>query len=299
MFDYILKKVESAAFLTDPFRHLEIRDLFEPEHFEAIIGDPQVSLPPAHSDKELLELVKSAGYSVIEFPGTASNEKDYLAWRNGKSTRAQVSSVEGVGLVMRLAEPRSTTMSALVDFLNSKALHEALARKFEINLDEISTEMGVQKYFCGYEISPHPDINRKALTFMVNINPAKNSEQINYHTHYLKFEDSRSYVQRYWEGNPKSDRCWVPWEWCKTVKQQVANNSIVIFAPSADTIHAVKAEYDHFETQRTQLYGNFWFNDVETDKKPEWQDFEIKALHRPRKRSMRQIYRDLRRKLGP
>ena len=34
------------------------------------------------------------------------------------------------------------------------------------------------------------------------------------------------------------------------------NNSIVIFKPSVDTLHAVKMKYDHTKFQRTQLYGN-------------------------------------------
>ena len=33
-----------------------------------------------------------------------------------------------------------------------------------------------------------------------------------------------------------------------------------MFKPSFDTLHAVKAKYNHLVFQRTQLYGNLWFN---------------------------------------
>ena len=38
--------------------------------------------------------------------------------------------------------------------------------------------------------------------------------------------------------------------------QQSINNSIVLFAPNIDTLHAIKMQYDHNKFQRTQLYGN-------------------------------------------
>ena len=41
---------------------------------------------------------------------------------------------------------------------------------------------------------------------------------------------------------------------CETVKKQCRNNSIVIFAPNDDTLHAVKADYNHLKYQRTALW---------------------------------------------
>ena len=49
------------------------------------------------------------------------------------------------------------------------------------------------------------------------------------------------------------DRCWVPWHWCETIKKQTDNNSVVIFAPDDDTIHAVNTDYQHLDYQRTQI----------------------------------------------
>jgi hypothetical protein len=112
---------------------------------------------------------------------------------------------------------------------------------------------------------------------MVNINPDTHSEFSAHHTHYLRFDEKHQYVQSFWEGNPDMDRCWVPWSWCKSEKVQSENNSIVIFAPANDTLHGVKANYNHLTNQRTQLYGNFWYHNVELESKPVWEDLQIHA----------------------
>ena len=139
--------------------------------------------------------------------------------------------------------------------------HNVLKEKFGKDRPT-SVETAVQKYMDGYEISPHPDIRKKCLTYMVNINPHPQSEKLNIHTHYLKFKPKYEPIYDYWTNNQHKDRCWVPWNWCDTVYQQTKNNSIVIFAPSDNTVHAVKADYDHLESQRTQIYGNLWYSDA-------------------------------------
>jgi hypothetical protein len=148
-----------------------------------------------------------------------------------------------------------------------------LAKKFGIDMDDVFYDAGIQKYLDGYEISPHPDIRKKALTYMVNINPGDKSERSGHHTHYLTFKDAYKYVEAYWKGNPNKDRCWVPWDWCETKKIQTENNSIVIFSPDNNTMHGVKAVYDHLAYQRTQLYGNLWYHEIRTDGMPSWENF--------------------------
>ena len=119
---------------------------------------------------------------------------------------------------------------------------------------------------------------------MVNINP--NYSKQDYNTHYLRFKEEFKYVQSFWEGNPDIDRCWVPWSWCESIKTQSVNNSIVVFSPSNDTIHAVKANYDHLNSQRTQLYGNIWYNENSPTVKPEWEEFDIINNIRPRNKNI-------------
>jgi hypothetical protein len=144
-----------------------------------------------------------------------------------------------------------------------------------------SIETGLQKYLQGYEISPHPDIRKKALTYMLNVNPSTHSEELDIHTHYLTFKPQKRFISEFWHYNEDHDRCWVPWEWCDTFKRQCLNNSIVIFSPSWDTLHAVKLNYNHLETQRTQFYGNLWYNDSPPLRKPQYSDFIIKSSAEP------------------
>ena len=70
------------------------------------------------------------------------------------------------------------------EFISGVAFNETIANKFNIKLEECKFDGGIQKYLDGYEISPHPDIRSKAATFMININPNKESERMNHHTHY-------------------------------------------------------------------------------------------------------------------
>jgi hypothetical protein len=111
---------------------------------------------------------------------------------------------------------------------------------------------------------------------MVNVNPSPNSEGTKIHTHYLKFKKQFDYIYSFWDGNGDYERCWVPWDWCETQKLQTKNNTMVLFSPSNDTMHAVKAEYDHLEFQRTQLYGNFWYKEMPPLKACDWENLVIK-----------------------
>jgi hypothetical protein len=94
----------------------------------------------------------------------------------------------------------------------------------------------------------------------------------------MRFREQKAYVQEFWKGNQDLDRCWVPWSWCETVKQQTKNNTIVLFQPADDTLHAVRAVYDHLGTQRTQLYGNLWYHACRTTGKPNWTDFDVRSM---------------------
>lgn len=274
----ILAKIDAAPILTEPFPHVEIQDLFEPELFAEIIASPEIKLPAATSDRELVDTLKSAGWKPIPFPGTTENVETYLKWHEHGGKVITVNTCEGYGITFRLFEPESPIIAELKAFLDSEPFRAALMRKFDVKADTVTYDAGIQKDLDGYEISPHPDIRRKALTYMVNINPADNSEALNYHTHYMTFAPEKKYVGSYWEHNAASERCWVPWDWCATTKQQVRNNSIVIFSPSHDTLHAVKADYDHLPTQRTQLYGNFWYDrqDPPIELKPTWEHYVVR-----------------------
>ena len=215
------------------------------------------------------------GFKPIPFPGCVTDIKKYIDWHERGKSATHHTACEGFGMALRLYEFQSLILRELNEFLASEDFNRVVAEKFGICFDECVIDGGIQKYLDGYEISPHPDIRKKAATFMVNINPSHESEEKNHHTQYLKFKKRYAYIEEFWAGNEKIDRAWVPWTWAETIKQQKRNNSIVLFAPSNDTLHGVKASYNHFETQRTQLYGNLWYKESKVDKTLDWQQLDF------------------------
>lgn len=259
-FQYILDKINATPISSDPFSHLYIDNVFDDNDFQEIIKSQDIKIDPAVDDKELFDSLFANGYRIVEFPGCTENYKEYIAWHKEKQISKKTnSSCEGFGVVLRQENPKTNIIKELDSFLNSQSFIECISQKFDIYSGDCNYDCGIQKYLDGYEISPHPDVRRKALTYMVNINPDENSHNLNHHTHYLKFKNEFDYVRVYWEGNKEIDTCWVPWSWCATCSRQTENNSLVIFSPSSDTLHGVKANYNHLNNQRTQLYGNLWY----------------------------------------
>ena len=189
-------------------------------------------------------------------------------------------------------KPNTKILIDLKNFIESKEFNLVLAEKFNLDLEQCSIDTGIQKYLDGYEISPHPDLRKKALTFMININTSEQAFKESYHTHYLEFKINKNYVKEYWKGNPYAERCWIPWDWCVTKKQQKNNNSIVIFSPSFDTLHAIKANYSHLKNQRTQIYGNLWYKNekgydfIESNQNLDWNQLNFQPQLQPHKYSL-------------
>lgn len=274
-FSYLAEKIKKTDFSYNPFKLIYIENFFSEEDFNAILKCPEILGKKAQNDIELIYNLKKTGYKIINFPGCITDINDYIKWHKNKQKIKKIhSACEGFGMVMRLYEKKSQILIDLEEFLLSEEFNSAICFKLGIKLSECKVDGGIQKYLDGYEISPHPDVRKKAATYMVNINPSTLSETFNYHTHYLKFKNEKKYISSFWENNTYYDRDWLPWDWCETVMQQSKNNSIVIFAPSNDTMHAVKADYDHLATQRTQLYGNLWFNNSVTSPL-KWEQLQI------------------------
>ena len=278
-FGYLIDKVRAAPMRDDPFRHLYIPDFFSDEHFRAIVAAPEIDLPAAGNDDELFDRLFDANYRAVEFPGCTASKDEYLKWRKGGKGARYHTACEGFGMTLRLTDPQSPILNELDKFLASDPFNAAMAERFGVDLADCVVDGGIQKYLDGYEISPHPDIRRKAATFMININPGTGSEQRNHHTHYMKFRPDREYIRHFWEGNEGFDRCWVPWDWCETAYQQTSNNSLVMFSPANDTLHAVKAHYNHLTSQRTQLYGNLWYRNTPKLRGARWEKIDLTQTH--------------------
>jgi hypothetical protein len=278
-FQYLIDKIDTSKFEDYPFSHIQINNFFNEDHLRQILATKEIAVSGVASDEELFSSLFEKGYKIINFPGCITDRNVYVNWHKDKSSKENYTNTacEGFGVTLRLIAPASAIVAELTEFMKSREFQNALATKFEIDLDSVTYDTGIQKYLDGYEISPHPDIRKKALTYMVNINPNPQSENQDHHTHYLKFREPFKYVQAYWEGHLDEDRCWVPWGWCETKKMQRENNSIVIFHPMNDTMHGVKASYNHLNGQRTQMYGNLWYKEKEVNGCPAWEDFVVKA----------------------
>ncbi len=272
---YLIKKIEESDFQVTPFRHIYIENFFSQQHFNEIVQSNEIKSPEASSDAELIDGLYDSGFKIINFPGCVTDRKKYIGWHENGKRVSHHSTCEGFGMAFRLFTFSSPILKAVNEFIMGEDFNNTIAKKFGIKISDCSIDGGIQKYLDGYEISPHPDLRKKAATFMVNINPDPSSEKMNHHTHYMHFDESKEYVKKFWQGNPKIDRAWVPWDWAVTEKQQNKNNSIVLFSPSDDTLHAVKADYDHLKTQRTQLYGNLWYKEDKALGKVEWEGLDL------------------------
>lgn len=293
-FSYLIEKINNKNFSKTPFTHIYIEDFLSDEHFSEIVNSKEINTCKTASDEELFKTLTRNGYEIISFPGCITNKREYISWHKNKSkSNKYFETNEGFGMVLRLTNPKSDILMALKDFITGKKFNICIANKFSIDLENSSIDGGIQKYLDGYEISPHPDLKAKAATFMVNINPNKISEKLDHHTHYLKLVPERSYIERLWEKNETIDRCWLPWDWAQTIFQQTKNNSIVLFSPSHKTLHAVKANYDHLKTQRTQLYGNLWYKSQNVHKDIDWKGLDILSNTKNRPKTIRQKFTSL------
>ena len=275
--DCILEKIKNSDFRFEPFKYLYIDNFIPEDDFNKILITKEVLLKEAQNDEQLLNILKDNNWIPISFPGSTTNLNDYINWKKNNSDFDNVNTCEGFGITFRLKEPQTNIIKKYLNFFESYDFKKCLCEKFQIKLSETTYDTGFQKYLDGYEISPHPDVRKKALTFMINVNSNPNSHNEFHHCNFNTFKPEKKYVEEYWKYNINSDRCWVPWDWCDTKFLHNKNNSITIFSPDNNTLHSVKAKYNHLKYQRTQFYGNLWYKKEALSFKPNWEDFVINA----------------------
>ena len=276
-FEYLLDRIADAPFEQSPFPHLYLTDFLSEVDFKEVVAAREIALPRVTDVDGLFDALEDARYERIDFPGCLRTKEEYVRWLDDQDMiNGARATCESQGLAFRLTEAQDEVVSALDAFFHSAALRELLVDKFDITLP-VTLDAGIQKYLHGYEISPHPDIRKKALTWMLNVNPDPDSEALDIHTHYLRLKPEWSYITEIWRNNPRVETCWLPWDWCTTERRQVENNSMVILSPRWDTLHAIRARYDHLSTQRTQCYGNLWYRDEDsqTDLSPTHEDLSF------------------------
>lgn len=279
-FDYLIEKIRETDFCDVPFEHIIIEEFFTQEHFDKIVNSTQIKAQQFTSNEEVVNGLMELGYRPEIFPGCITDVNEYIEFADGKKDfkRNLIKGygkdvIEGYGLTMRLKEIRDPFLSDLINFLNSDDFLNALKEKMGV-VDTVDIETAYQKNLTHYEISPHCDTSRKALTYMINIYNVDDCSHREMHTHLCRFKPEYRYLYEVWKNN-EFDPVWVPWDWCETVKKTNTNNSISIFKPSYDTLHAVKVTEEHFTHQRNQIYGNLWYNEPTKSKNKDWRALDL------------------------
>ena len=257
-FRYISEKILDSNIEEYPFKHVVIEDLLSEEHLDMILNDSQIHFDEVENTEELIETLFRKNYAVQTFPGCSTDPVEYIQRYNNNDFpigKGKDLPIEAFGITFRLTQYNNPLIKELVEYMNGVEFKDALVRKFDLKF-ETSIVTAIQKNLSHYEISPHPDVREKGLTYLLNINKDSSIDDEPVHTHLLKFKKEWEFIYDYWKTNLSENRCWVPWDWCDTAKMTNKNNSIVIFSPDIDTLHGVKLNYDHTKFQRTQLYGN-------------------------------------------
>ena len=244
------------------------RLLFHPnflnkDHFELIVNHDQIHFDECKDVKELINELKKRHYEIQSFPGCSTDLNDYLdrlkkdIWSNDRNGTP----IKSFGITLRLKKYLNARIESIVNFLSGHQFEAALKKKFSITQETYGIT-AIQKNLSKYEITPHPDTRRKAMTYLLNINKGDFVEDYNVHTHLLKFKKDYEKIYQIWKEKTSYDRCWVPWDLCKSVKTIKKNNTIVIFPTTNKSLHAVKMDYPHCKFQRTQIYGNLMYKDI-------------------------------------
>lgn len=279
-FAYLLSKIENAEFDPCPFQHITINNFFSEADFAELQSLKQIKLGQCNDTAALLKQLKRADYEVITFPGSITSEQEYLKFDgDGEFKRGLIKGygkkvIEGYGITYRLSKYHSAFLQDLMAMLEGDVFLDLLKSKFSIDAFT-EYEGGVQKNLRGYEISPHPDTSRKALTWMINIYTDEDDVSTkDMHTHLCEFKKEYSYIYEVWKHSD-FDPVWVPWDWADTVKKTNTNNSITIFRPSHKTLHAVTVREDHLVNQRNQIYGNLWYEKPNKNTHMPWERLDL------------------------
>lgn len=272
-FDYILEHIKNSEIIQHPFPHLDIKNFLSKEHLQLIINEKQIHFEEKKTNDELYKELLKNNWKIQNFPGCTTDWNNYKKYIESDKQYTCNDPVENIGITFRLNCYKNDIIKKLIKFMNSNEFHKSLKEKFNIK-EETTIISAIQKNLTGYEISPHPDIRQKCLTYLLNINNNNEIENLDCHTHLLEFKDEYKYIQEYWEKNKDINRCWVPWKWCNTIKKMSENNSMVIFHPDNNppTLHAIRLKYNHLKYQRTQIYGNLMYKHYPKQKHSNYKD---------------------------
>ncbi len=168
-FDYILDRIKDSEIIKDPFPHLEIENFLNEEDLEVILQDKQIHFDVVESDDKLFQTLINKKFKVQSFPGCTNSWDVYKSYLNKPYNDNYGNPVEGVGMAFRLTCYNNPFIKKLIHFMNGNKFKQVLEEKFQVT-EKTTVISAIQKYLNKYEISPHPDVRKKCLTYLVNIN---------------------------------------------------------------------------------------------------------------------------------
>jgi hypothetical protein len=199
-FEYLGEKIQAASFREVPFAHLYIEQFLSDEHLNLLLSQKQISLSVHKTTIELINTLSSCGWEIQAFPGCTTSVHDYLKYYESNEWPVDNKRVEGFGIAYELGRYDDNGVAQLIEYLNCPHFKNILENKFRIHRpNKIHT--AIHKYLSGYEISPHPDVRSKCLTYLININTDRRSEELPIHTHLLKFKDEKRFIYDFWKFN--------------------------------------------------------------------------------------------------
>ena len=232
--NYILKKIEDAEIILKPFPHIIISNFLEDGDLIDVLNN---------IDIDNLNVIDKK-YKLVQYPGAKS------------TTEELTKRPTGVGLVYALKEEYSKNNIKLNTILDSDEFKQALFEKFKIptNIDGWNVYQ-INKDLNGYEISPHPDITGKVITYQLNLSNTNILDNYDLGTkfHTIKPE----FLKNIKKLSTKQPRPWGKWDWFDKGKSiPYKQNTFMAFAPSDISYHSVKLEnYPQEKYQRTMLRG--------------------------------------------
>ena len=232
--EYIIKKIENAEIIVKPFPHIIIHNFIEDHDLKNIIENIEID--------NLNEIEKK--YKKVHYPGAKLINEEIT----NRPT--------GIGLVYSLKDEYLNNNIELNTILSSKDFKQVLFKKLNIskNIDGWNVYQ-INKDLNGYEISPHPDITGKVITYQINLS---NTNILDNYELGTKFHTIKPECLKFIkELSKKKTRPWGKWEWFDKGKSiPYKQNTFMAFAPSDISYHSVKLEnYPQEKYQRTMLRG--------------------------------------------
>ena len=254
--EYIFQKINDVKIISKPFPHIIIEDFFDEEFINELINSIKI---------DNINEIKSKYHEVI-YPG-AIDKKLSLTTRP-----------TGSGLVYALNKSILDKHEIFVNLLESDGFKQVLFDKFNIpkEIDGWNVYQ-INKDLNGYEISPHPDVTGKIITWQCNITNDNTLDNYNLSTrlHTIKpeYKDELNKIT-----SDKNPRPWGKWEWFdEGISVPYKENAFFAFAPSNISHHSVILDnYPQDRSQRTMMRG-FIVDNRLLEKKPKefWQPGNI------------------------